>query len=130
MDARADIARADLVLSAAPEPVFAQEPPVIRRRPAPRVGWMCLFRLQFAFFTLCFAAVITINCAGWQYQASQVSQQGQTIKTDLLDLQNAIASQNSLYSQLDGDIVELAQIALISLNATEEFVNIISEIIP
>ena len=123
-------ARADLVLSAAPEPVFAQEPPVIRRRPAPRVVWLCLFRLQFAFFALCFAAVITINCAGWQYQASQISQQGQTIKTDLLDLQNAIASQNSLYSQLDGDIVELAQIALISLNATEEFVNIISEIIP
>ena len=58
MDARADIARADLVLSAAPEPVFAQEPPVIRRRPAPRVVWLCLFRLQFAFFTLCFAAQV------------------------------------------------------------------------
>ena len=130
MDARADIARADLVLSAAQEPVFAQEPPVIRRRPAPRVVWLCLFRLQFAFFALCFAAVITINCVGWQYQASQISQQAQTIKTDLLDIQNAIASQSSLYSQLDGDIVELAQIALISLNATEEFVNIISEIIP
>ena len=120
--------RADLVLSAAPEPVFAQEPPVIPRRP--RAGWLFLFRFQFIFFTLCFAVVIAISSYGWQYQAGQISQQGENIKTDLLDIRNAIASQNSMYNQLDGDIVELAQIILINMNATEQFVNIISEIIP
>ena len=120
--------RADLVLSAAPEPVFAQEPPVIRRRP--RAGWLFLFRFQFIFFTLCFAVVIAISSYGWQYQAGQISQQGENIKTDLLDIRNAIASQTSMYNQLDGDIVELAQIILINMNATEQFVNIISEIIP
>ena len=120
--------RADLVLSAAPEPVFAQEPPVIRRRP--RAGWLFLFRFQFIFFTLCFVVVIAISSYGWQYQAGQISQQGENIKTDLLDIRNAIASQTSMYNQLDGDIVELAQIILINMNATEQFVNIISEIIP
>ena len=137
-------ARSDVILTAIPdtrtysvrrEPTTAivlrePDPPVLRREPIQHAGWLFLFRFQFIFFTLCFAVVIAISSYGWQYQAGQISQQGENIKTDLLDIRNAIASQTSMYNQLDGDIVELAQIILINMNATEQFVNIISEIIP
>ena len=127
-------ARADLVLSAAPEPVFAQEAPVIRRRPAPRAGWIFLFRLQFIFFTLCFAVVIAISSYGWLYQADQLIQQADTIQTELLDLQHDILSladmQDDVFSQLDSNVVELAQLVSLNVNTTAQFVDIISEIIP